>query len=292
MEVLIGSYTDYNKDTQLYGAVEKAIKNNANCIMFYTGDPKGFQRNEIDLNITKEAHVLMNKNNINSSNIFIHAPFILNIANDTDKRKYNFYINYIRDEIVRCKKLGLENIILHPGNSVKLSKETALNNIVSYLKIILKENSDVNILIEFMSGKGTEMCSTIEEFEYIFNFIKNENLGVCLDTCHLNDSGVDLNCFDDFLDVFDSKIGIDKIKCIHINDSFNEMGSHKDRHANIGYGKIGFETLIDVIYNSKIKDVPKILETPVIKSGEFKELTPYKFEIDSILNKEFVDFIK
>jgi deoxyribonuclease-4 len=135
-----------------------------------------------------------------------------------------------------------------------------------------------------MAGKGTELGKTIDELKYIIDNIElKDKVGVCLDTCHLNDSGIDLNEFDKYLDEFDEKIGIDKIHCMHINDSKNVLGSHKDRHENIGLGTIGFDTLINVIYNPRLDNIPKILETPYVD----KEYAPYKYEIEMIRNKTF-----
>ena len=134
-----------------------------------------------------------------------------------------------------------------------------------------------------MAGKGSEVGSNFDELKRIIDGIKlKDKIGVCLDTCHLFDSGYDVSNFDKLLEEFDEKIGLSKIGCVHVNDSKNIMGSRKDRHANIGYGNIGFDNLINVIYNDKLKDVPKILETPYIS-----ECPPYKFEIDMIRNKKF-----
>ena len=132
-----------------------------------------------------------------------------------------------------------------------------------------------------MAGKGTELGKTFEEIKEIIDGV-NYKLGVCLDTCHINDAGYDLNDFDKVLDLFDQKIGLDYLKCIHINDSKNVINAHKDRHENIGYGTIGFDNLINIIYNPKLKDVPKILETPWV--GDYP---PYKLEIDMIKSKKF-----
>ena len=144
--------------------------------------------------------------------------------------------------------------------------------------MIFTNGTDVTVLLETMAGKGTEIGSKLEELEIIINNIKlQDKIGVCLDTCHLSDSGVDLKEFDKYLNIFDKYIGINKIKCFHINDSKNEFSSHKDRHANFGYGTIGFETLMKIINNEKLKDVPKILETPYIE-----DKAPYKEEIKMI----------
>ena len=172
---------------------------------------------------------------------------------------------------------------MHPGSSVGLERTTALDNIINALNIIITENTSCMILLETMAGKGTECGINLEEIKYLIDGVNiQDKIGVCLDTCHLNDSGIDLNKFDEYLNSFDKLIGINKIKCIHINDSKNIIGSHKDRHENIGYGTIGFDTLIKVIYNDKLKEVPKILETPYIE-----EKPPYKEEIKMIKEKVF-----
>ena len=134
-----------------------------------------------------------------------------------------------------------------------------------------------------MAGKGTECGISINELKTIIDGIKDkEHIGVCLDTCHLNDSGIDISKFDEYLEEFDKEIGINKIGCIHINDSKNPINSHKDRHENIGFGTIGFDNLIKVIYNEKLENIPKILETPYIEKKP-----PYKEEIAMIRKKEF-----
>ena len=135
-----------------------------------------------------------------------------------------------------------------------------------------------------MAGKGTELGTTLDELKNIIDNVSDkEHIGVCLDTCHLNDSGIDLTKFDKYLDEFDKKIGIDKIGCIHINDSKNIISSHKDRHENFGFGTIGFDTLINIVYNKRLENIPKILETPYID----KKYPPYNYEIEMIRNKEF-----
>ncbi len=286
MELIIGSHVSFLSNSGLLGSVEESLIYGSNTFMIYTGPNQSSFRSEINMEFTKNAWELMKKNNIDINNVMVHAPFIVNLANDSDARKYNFYIHFMKEEIGRCKALGIKNLIFHPGSRTNIEAAHALDNIVFGINKIMEGITDFNLIIEFMSGKGTEVGSTIEDIEYIMNNINcKENVGVCLDTCHMNDSGIDLNMFDEFLSVFDKKIGIDKIKCIHINDSLNELGMHKDRHANIGYGTIGFNTLINVIYNESLKEVPKILETPYVK-----DIPPYKYEIESIRNKSFIDF--
>ena len=277
----IGSHVSFSKKDQLIGSVKEAISYDANTFMFYTGAPQNTMRYPIDKDNVKEAIDLMKKNNIEYSKVIVHAPYIVNLAN-TEKLDYS--IDFLIEEINRCNDLGIQNMVLHPGSHVGLGVETGLNNIVTGLNKIISNTKNVVILLETMAGKGTELGTNIEELKYIINNIKDKSrIGVCLDTCHLHDSGIDLTKFDEYLDLFDKEIGINKIGCIHINDSKNDISSHKDRHENIGFGKIGFTNLLNVIYHKKLEDIPKILETPYVD----KEYPPYKWEIEMIKKKEF-----
>ena len=180
--------------------------------------------------------------------------------------------------------LGVKRVVLHPGSFTSLSLDDGINNIINALNLVIKPNLDVSICLETMAGKGTEVGFKLEHIKRIIDGVKyNDKLMVCLDTCHLNDSGYDISNFNKFLDEFDKIIGIEKIGCVHVNDSKNVLGSRKDRHENIGFGTIGFDSLINVIYNERIENVPKILETPYIN----KLYPPYKFEIDMIRKRKF-----
>ena len=288
--MIIGSHVGFGKD-QLLGSVKEAISYNANTFMFYTGAPQNTMRKEIDENLTKEAQKIMIDNNIEISKVICHAPYIINLANNIDLSKWQFSINFLKEELRRCDILGISYMVLHPGSAVSLPRNEALQNIIDALNLVLDGSSKCKILLETMAGKGSELGINLEELKMIIDNVRYP-LGVCLDTCHLNDSGVDLNNFDEYLDKFDEQIGLDKIYCIHINDSKNSINSHKDRHENIGYGTIGFDNLFKIIYNEKLKDVPKILETPYVgKDILDKEriYPPYKFEIEMILNKQFDD---
>jgi deoxyribonuclease-4 len=250
--------------------------------MFYTGAPQNTLRFDLNDELTTKAHELMKEKGINLEKVIVHAPYIVNLANNQNESQYDFSINFIINECKRCEKLGIKYLVLHPGNHVGLGIDLGIENITNALNIILEKTSTV-ILLETMAGKGSEVGSNFDELKRIIDGIKlKDKIGVCLDTCHLFDSGYDVSNFDKLLEEFDEKIGLSKIGCVHVNDSKNMMGSRKDRHANIGYGNIGFDNLINVIYNDKLKDVPKILETPYIS-----ECPPYKFEIDMIRNKKF-----
>ena len=288
--LIIGSHVSFGK-TQLLGATEEAISYGSNTFMFYTGAPTNTIRKEIDKKYIEEAKQLMIENNIDINNVICHAPYIVNLGNASDPDKYNFSKNFIKKELTRCDEMGITKMVLHPGNAIGITPEEGLNNIANALNEILDGTTNCLILLETMAGKGTECGRTTEELAYIINKIdRKEQIGVCLDTCHLNDGGYNIAEFDSYLDEFDKLIGIDKIKCIHINDSKNEKGTHKDRHANFGVGTLGFTTLINVIYNERLSNIPKILETPYIGDiDDSKEriYPPYKFEIEMIRSKTF-----
>ena len=279
----IGSHVSFSKDKQLLGSLEEALSYGANTFMFYTGAPQNTRRYPIDDNLTLQALNIMKDNNMDYSKVVVHAPYIINLANDKDPDKFKFSVNFLQEELERCNTLGIKNVVLHPGSHVGLGEANAINNISRGLNNILG-NVDVTILLETMAGKGTEVGKTLEELKEIIDRVEDkDHIGVCLDTCHLSDAGYDISDFDKFLDLFDKTIGIEKIGCVHVNDSKNELGAHKDRHENIGFGHIGFDTLMGVIYNERLKDVPKILETPYVD----REFAPYKYEIEMIRNKKF-----
>lgn len=293
MNLIIGSHVSFNSKKQLLGSVEEALSYNANTFMIYTGGAQSTARSSINDEFTYEAFKVMLENNINPKNVIVHAPYIVNLANKSDERKYDFYIDFMTNELNRVKELGLDKIVLHPGSATTCSREEAILNIANGINKIYEKTSDVMILLEYMSGKGNEVGTSILELKNIIDNINDKDrIGVCLDTCHMNDSGIDISKFNEFLDEFDLMIGIDKIKCVHVNDSMNTIGSHKDRHANIGYGTIGFDNLINVVYNERLNGIPFILETPYINRNNKDAYAPYKMEIDSIKNKKFVDFIQ
>lgn len=279
--MIIGSHVSFKSD-QLLGSVKEAIRYGANTFMFYTGAPQNTLRSPINDNYTKEAKKLMEENNINIKNVICHAPYIINLADYENDDKYNFGINFLIQELKRIEALGVKYLVVHPGSSLKLDRDEALKAIGNAFKIALERTSSAEILVETMAGKGSECGINLAEIKLILDTCNNPRLKVCLDTCHLNDSGVDINNFDDYLNEFDKLIGIDKIGCVHVNDSKNEIGSHKDRHENIGFGTIGFTALINVINNPKLKDVPKILETPYVKINDKDSIAPYKHEIAMI----------
>ena len=284
----IGSHVGFNKNTQLVGSLEEALSYNANTFMFYTGAPQNTQRYPIIDNLTLEALNKMKETGIDYSKVIVHAPYIINLCNEAN---FEFSVSFLTEELERVNTLGVKYLVLHPGSHVGLGIESGINNIIKGLNLVfqnLGKNNNVTILLETMAGKGSEVGSKLEEIKMILDGVKDkDHMGVCLDTCHLNDAGYDISNFDDVLDEFDRTIGLKYIHCIHINDSKNPKGSHKDRHENLGYGTIGFDNLINVIYNPRLDNIPKILETPWI--GEY---APYKEEIEMIKTKTFYSKLK
>ena len=280
--LLIGSHVKFKKDTQIWGSLKEALSYGATTFMFYTGAPQNTMRSPLNMEITKEAIELMKENNIDYSKVIVHAPYIINLANNKDEDKFMFSVNFLKEELKRCEELGIKYIVLHPGSHVGLGIDEGIKNIIKGLNMIL-ENTNVTILLETMAGKGSEIGSNFKEIKKIITGVKNKNnIGVCMDTCHLSDAGYDVKNFDTLLNYFDEVVGLNYLHCVHINDSKNERDSHKDRHENIGFGTIGFDALINIIYNDRLKDIPKILETPYV--GEYP---PYKYEIEMIRNKKF-----
>lgn len=284
----IGSHVSMSGKEMMLGSVKEALSYGSTTFMFYTGAPQNTARKPIDQLRIDEAKELMEKNNINIDDVVVHAPYIINLANTVKPETFELAVDFLRQEIQRCEAIGVTRLVLHPGSHVKAGDEVGLQQIVNGLNQVLDKDQTVHIALETMAGKGSELGRDFDQLKYIIEHTEHsELLGVCLDTCHLNDAGYDLTQFDEILDEFDEKIGLDRLLVVHVNDSKNERGAHKDRHENIGYGYIGFETLNAIVHHPKLKDVPKILETPYID-----EKAPYKEEIDMFKNQIFNNGLK
>ena len=286
---LIGSHVSMKAPDFYLGSVLESLENNATTLMFYTGAPQNTKRTPIENCKIDEAIKLLKENNFDLDKLVCHAPYLINLANRTSKEKEEFSIELLTSEINRCAAFGCKLLVLHPGMRLSYPIEEALDYIVDGLNRTIENcDNDVIICIETMAGKGSEVGTTFEEISYIVKHVKNQNrIGVCLDTCHINDAGYDLSNCDALLDEFDRVIGLNYLKVIHLNDSKNLRGSKKDRHANLGKGTIGFNTLYQFAHNKRLIDIPKILETPWI--GEF---SPYKQEIEMLRTGKRFDIEK
>ena len=283
----IGSHVSMSAPDYLLGSALETLSYNANALMLYSGAPQNTRRSPIGKLKIEEFHQCLRENEISLDDVIVHAPYIINLANTIDESKSEFAQKFLIDEIERVKQIGAKYLVLHPGSHVKAGSEIGLKQVVSGLNKAMENVGDVYIALETMAGKGSEVGRTFEELAFIIDNCKySEHLVVCLDTCHVNDAGYDVSDFDALLDEFDRVIGLDKLKVIHLNDSKNPLGAHKDRHANIGQGEIGFENLCNIAHNERVKDIPKILETPYIDGK-----APYKEEIEMLRNKQFINII-
>lgn len=275
-EVLLGSHISMCAPDYFLGAVKEAISYGENTFMFYTGAPQNSIRVPLEKCKIVEGQKLLKENNIDINKIVVHAPYIINLGNSIDENKFELAKKVLKNELNRTYAFGCKLLVLHPGLHIGQGEEVGLKQIIKGLNEVLKEdNTDVTICLETMAGKGSELGKTFDEIAYIINNSQFKNrLGVCLDTCHINDAGYNVENIDEVLDLFDKKIGLDRLKVIHLNGSKNIKGSHKDRHENIGKGTIGLNTLKKYVFNKKLIDIPKILETPYING-----FPPYKDEI-------------
>lgn len=239
----IGSHVSMSGKHMLLAASQEASSYGANTFMIYTGAPQNTRRKKIeDLNIEAgRAH--MEENGI--SDIVVHAPYIINIANTTNPATFELGVEFLRSEIERTSAIGARQIVLHPGAHVGAGAETGIQKIIEGLNEVIDPNQNVQIALETMAGKGSECGRTFEELAQIIDGVThNEHLSVCFDTCHTHDAGYDVvSDFDGVLNEFDKIVGIDRLKVLHINDSKNVRGARKDRHENIGFGEIGFDAL-------------------------------------------------
>ncbi len=283
MCLIIGSHVSFKKEDQMLGSVKEALSYGANTFMFYTGAPQNTARQTLNEEKIKEAIKLMGENGIDIKNVIVHSPYIINLANATNM---DFAVSFLKEEIKRVETLGITKLVLHPGSHVGVGYDEGIENIIKALNMVIDRTTKVIICLETMAGKGSECACNFEQVKKIIDGVNySEKVGVCLDTCHIHDAGYDLNDFNQVLTEFDTIIGLEKLQCIHINDSKNEKGAHKDRHENLGFGYIGFDNLMNVIYHEKLKDIPKILETPYVD----KLYPPYKFEIEMIRERKYND---
>ena len=277
--MLLGSHVSMSGKKMLLGASEEALSYGANTFMIYTGAPQNTRRKAIeDLNIMKG---LLHMQEHGMSNIVVHAPYIINLGNTTKPETFELGVNFLQEEIKRTAALEATQIVLHPGAHVGAGVDAGIDKIVEGLNEVLSQDYPVQIALETMAGKGTEIGRNFEELARIIDgVVNNERLSICFDTCHTHDAGYDIvHDFDGVLNKFDKMIGIDRLKVLHINDSKNVCGAGKDRHENIGFGHIGFDALKYIVHHPQLMHVPKILETPFIGTDAKNKKAPYKLEI-------------
>lgn len=281
MQPKLGSHVGMSGKEMMLGSVKEAISYDADTFMLYTGAPQNTKRKDIsELNIAP-AWECMHAHNI--EDFVVHAPYIINLGNTVNPATYEIAVDFLALEIERTIAMGSHILILHPGAHVGAGVEAGIDRIAQGLNTVLTKEQECYIALETMAGKGSEIGRSFEELAAIFDkVVHSSKLRVCMDTCHLNDAGYDIvNDFDGVIDRFDQLIGKDQIALFHINDSKNERGAGKDRHANIGEGTIGTDALRYIVHHPDFISLPKILETPYIPSltNPDKKAAPYKEEI-------------
>lgn len=285
----IGSHVKVAAPDYLLASVKEAISYDANAMMIYTGAPTNSKRIPLEKFKIDQALELMQKHDISIEHLIVHAPYLINLANCTKEETFELGVALLKQEIERTKQIGAKIIVLHPGSHLKEGSEKGIKRICEGLDLAMNEIDDCIIALETMAGKGSECGVNFTEIKTIIdNCTKKDSLGVCLDTCHVHDAGYDLSKFDELLDEFDRIIGLEHLKVIHLNDSKNICGARKDRHANLGYGEIGFDILCQIAHHPRLKNVVKILETPYVDGK-----APYKKEIEMLRNQRFEnDFLE
>ncbi len=289
----IGSHVCMSGKEMLLGSAKEAVSYEANTFMFYTGAPQNTRRKDIsELNIDV-AWDYMSAHGIDE--IVVHAPYIINLANTVKPEIFELAVEFLQLELNRTESCRSHTLILHPGAHVGAGVDAGITQIIKGLNTVLTKDTNCNIALETMAGKGTEIGRSFEELAQIYDgVVYNEKLRVCFDTCHTHDSGYDIiHDFDGVIEHFDKLIGREQIAVFHINDSKNVKGASKDRHANIGLGEIGFDALAYIVHHKDFELVPKILETPYIPSTENpkKSFAPYRHEIAMLRNKTFSSIV-
>ncbi|WP_461239566.1 deoxyribonuclease IV [Paucilactobacillus sp. N302-9] len=285
--MLIGSHVGMKNPNMLLGAAKEAVSYDANTFMIYTGAPQNTKRKPISEMKVEEGAQFIAEHHL--SHIVVHAPYIVNLGNTIKPENFKFGVEFLHEEVKRAAALGATQITLHPGAHVGAGAQAGLNQIIKGLNEIIEADQVPQIAIETMAGKGTEVGINFEQLAKMIDGITlNDKVSVTFDTCHTNDAGYDIkNDFDGVLNEFDHVVGIDRLKVLHLNDSKNEQGAHKDRHANIGMGTIGFETLNYIAHHPQLETVPKILETPYVKIDDKHKVSPYGAEIKMLKEQKF-----
>jgi len=274
--IKLGSHVSMSAPEYVLGSVKEALGYNANALMLYTGAPQNSNRAPVEKLRIEEAKQLWLENGNEMKDMIVHAPYIINLANTVKPETFDMGVEVLGRELERSAAIGARYLVLHPGSYLTATLQEGIDSIIKGLNIVLSQHKNIIICLETMAGKGKEVGFRFEQIAQIIQGCEHpELLGVCLDSCHIWDSGYDLNDLDFVLKQFDEAIGLDKLYVIHVNDSKNELSARKDRHANIGDGFIGKENLIKLVHHPLLEGKTMILETPYIDKK-----APYKEEIE------------
>ena len=264
----IGCHLSISKGYEYMG--KEALKINANTFQSFTRNPRGGKIKELNKEDIDKLLKIMQENNF--AKILAHAPYTMNLCSDKEDIR-EFAKNMMKEDLERMEYIPGNMYNFHPGSHVGQGVEKGIEYIVKALNKVLTEEQNTIVLLETMAGKGTGIGRSFEELKTIMDKVKlKDKLGICLDTCHINDAGYDVSNIDKVLEEFDKIIGLKYLKAIHLNDSMNERGSHKDRHQKIGEGTIGIKNIEKIINNPILKKLPFYLETPNDLDGYAKEI--------------------
>ena len=254
---------------------QNVVKMNANTMQIFSRNPRGSNFKNPSEKEVEEFQKIRKEHHFGP--ILAHAPYTMNLAS-AKPEVYEFACDVIREDIQRMDNLGIENIVFHPGSHTGIGTEAGIENIIQGLNQSITESQNIMVLLETMSGKGTEIGVRFEELKTIRDGVNHpEKVGICLDTCHVFSAGYDIvNHLEEILDELDENIGLSYLRAIHLNDSMMPFDSRKDRHATIGEGKIGLEALMKVVTNPKLAGIPFYLETPLDDAGHKQEIQMIK----------------
>lgn len=277
---LIGANVSMKAPGMFPGAVAEAVSYQATSLQFYTGAPQNTRRKDVSEMRIPEGLAAMQAGGL--SHLVIHCPYIVNLGNTKKPQNYGFAVQFMQGEVARAEALHAYTMPFHPGAHVGAGPEAAIEQIAKGLNEILTPDQHATIALETMAGKGTEVGRTFEELAAIIDRVElQDKVRVCMDTCHMADAGYPVaEDFDAVLDEFDRVVGLDKLSVLHLNDSKNPRGAHKDRHTNIGAGTLGFDALYRIAHHPALANIPKILETPYVGADGARDVAPYKVEIN------------
>ena len=256
-------------------AAQISVDIGANTFQFFSRNPRGGNAKEFNEKDMAAFQKIREENNFGK--LLAHAPYTMNLA-AANEDTYEFAKMVIREDVKRMDSIGVEYICFHPGSHVGSGVEEGTRKIIEGLNQAITGDENITVLLETMSGKGTEIGRSFEEIRSIIDGVEhNERMGVCMDTCHIFSAGYDIvNDLDGVLDEFDRVIGLDRLKTIHLNDSMMPFGKNKDRHAGIGEGEIGMKALLEVVNHPKLREIPFFLETPYDDEGHGREIAMLK----------------
>ena len=282
--MITGSHVSMSAPGYLLGAMQETVGYHANACMIYTGAPQNTRRVPVEKLRLQEARDYMQTHGLSMDHVIVHAPYIINLANTIKPETFDLGVRFLRQELERVQALGVRVLVLHPGAHLKEGEEKGLAKIVEGLDLAMEGMGEqLTIALETMAGKGSELGWKFEQLRWIIDHARyGERLGVCMDTCHMHDAGYDVQDLDGLLAEFDRVIGIQRIAAVHVNDSRNVRGARKDRHANIGFGEIGFDALSAFVHHPALADIVKILETPYVEGH-----APYGEEIAMLRQNTF-----